>query len=285
MSRMLSQIGVLLCALCGLLSIGDYSRSAVAAEPSRALPEVAEELYVEEPVPMSPVECGRCHTHYSSLKQDGGRHRFACQECHEQFHNYNPLKNNYAELMPKCGSCHGEPHGPLQTACAECHADPHAPQRAPAIEQLEAICADCHGGPADKMVKFPSAHAEQDCATCHHDQHGYIPTCFECHDGHHPTQELATCANCHQNVHMPLEIPLHAESDARTCADCHGQVHAKWTNTPSKHGEVGCGTCHESHGAIPACQECHPAPHSPQQLKMFPNCLDCHMDVHDLPVK
>ena len=287
MRRMLLRVGILLCALFVLLAVGGVSlRPAEAAEPSQSLPEVAEELYADEPEPMTPIECGRCHIQpYDSLKTAGGRHRFACQECHEQFHRYNPLKGNYAELMPQCGSCHGAPHGPLQTACASCHTDPHAPQRAPAVEQLAAVCTDCHGGPADKMVKAPSAHAELGCASCHHDTHGYIPTCFECHEGHYPSQPSETCADCHRDVHMPLQIPLGPAADAPTCAACHDKVYEKWTATPSKHGEVSCGTCHASHGTVPACQECHPAPHSPQQLKMFPNCLDCHMDVHDLPVK
>jgi hypothetical protein len=268
------------------LLAGGLPRSVEAAGPSRALPEVTAELYVDDPVSLKPVECGQCHIiHYSNLKDAGGRHRFACQECHEQFHRYSPLLNNYAELMPQCGTCHGEPHGSKQTACADCHRNPHAPQRAPAIEQLSAICADCHAGPAEKLTAFPSAHTEQGCDACHHDTHGYIPDCLECHEGHYQGQTLEECAACHQDVHKPVQIALGGDTDVQTCAACHETVHAQWAGTLSKHGSVNCGQCHTSHGFIPNCQDCHSLPHDPKQLKIFPNCLDCHLDVHDLPVK
>jgi hypothetical protein len=165
-----------MCALISVLLAGGIPRPAEAADPARELPEVTVELYASDPVPLDPIECGQCHIkHYSNLKNAGGQHRFACQECHQLFHSYNPLKNNYAELMPRCGSCHGQPHGPKQISCADCHKDPHAPQRAPAVEQMVAICADCHAEPAEKLTAFPSAHTEQGCDACHHDQHGYIP--------------------------------------------------------------------------------------------------------------
>jgi len=287
MRRLLSCAGVLSCALILSLLAGVSPRLADAADATRALPEVTVELYAEEPVPMTPAECGQCHIpHYAGLKENGGRHRFACQECHTLFHRYNPLLNNYAELMPQCSTCHGDPHGAKQTACADCHKNPHAPQRAPALEQLTTICADCHAPEADKLAQAPSAHTEQGCDSCHHDTHGYIPNCFECHEGHTADQPIEACASCHQDVHQPLQIAFAGENtDLQTCSACHDAVYSKWQGTPSKHGQVSCAACHTKHAYIPDCQECHASPHDPQQLKVFPNCLDCHIDVHNLPVK
>lgn len=286
MRGFLAGIGALLCTVAMLLLTGWTTWSGEAVAAVREMPEVAAELYTADPEPLAPVDCGQCHMqHYSNLKNEGGLHRFACQECHQQFHMYSPLKDNYAELMPRCGSCHDQPHGPEQSDCAQCHEDPHAAQRAPGMAKLTAVCADCHGAAADKLRNFPSGHTEQGCSTCHHDQHGYIPDCFECHDGHTPSQGAEACAACHQDVHKPLEIALQENSDTMTCAVCHGAVYDKWAGTPSQHGAINCALCHTSHGDIPRCLDCHAAPHNPQQLKAFPNCLDCHLDVHDLPVK
>ena len=96
---------------------------------------------------------------------------------------------------------------------------------------------------------------------------------------------MSTCASCHEQVHNPLAITLPADTDLQTCSGCHDAVYSKWKTTVSKHGKVTCGMCHEQHGQIPNCQDCHAEPHDKRQLELFPNCLTCHIDVHDLPVK
>ena len=72
--------------------------------------------YLATVQPLTLEECARCHTsHYSWLSDNGARHQaVACTDCHEVFHAYNPLRNNYAEIMPKCSSCHDAPHGPAE---------------------------------------------------------------------------------------------------------------------------------------------------------------------------
>ncbi len=101
-----------------------------------------QKLYAVTPPALQPAECGQCHVgQFANLKDSGGKHRFACQECHEVFHAYNPRKNNYDELMPLCTSCHGQQHGPKQTDCINCHQNPHAPLRVPAMERLgKCVC-------------------------------------------------------------------------------------------------------------------------------------------------
>lgn len=263
---------VLIIALVGILLLPGFVLSS--------------DLYATDPVPLTPAECGQCHvTQYGDLKNHGGQHRFACQDCHERFHAYNPRKNNYDALMPLCSQCHDLPHGSKQKVCLDCHSNPHTPLKVPAQDRLASACSDCHAGPTNELKKFPSAHTEQGCQSCHHERHGYIPNCSECHDGHYPGQTMATCANCHQRVHNPLQIKLAANADTQTCGGCHGEVYGKWQNTISKHGKVSCGMCHQQHGQIPDCRTCHSEPHDKRQLEMFPDCITCHIDVHDLPVK
>lgn len=253
---------------------------------SKDLPKLDAALYAVTPAPLQPAECGQCHVgQFSDLKNAGGKHRFSCQECHEVFHAYNPRKDNYDELMPVCSSCHGQPHGSKQVDCSSCHKNPHAPLNVPAMDRLGSACADCHTGPVKELNANPSAHTEQDCQSCHHKQHGYVPTCAECHDGHYQGQTMQECATCHARVHAPLKIAFAANAKVQNCSGCHDAVFAKWQGTPSKHGQVSCAMCHQKHGQIPDCRECHAEPHNKKQLEMFPNCLTCHVDVHDLPVK
>lgn len=269
-----------------VVSLAGFFQPGFVSAAKRQLPQVDAALYEVTPTPLQPADCGQCHVgQFANLKDSGGKHRFSCQECHEVFHAYSPRKNNYDELMPLCASCHGEQHGPKQTDCLGCHQNPHAPLRVPAMERLGASCADCHAGPKQELTQFPSMHTEQDCQSCHHEKHGYIPNCLECHEGHYESQSLKDCKSCHQRVHAPLKIKLPANSALQTCSACHDEVYGKWQNTPSKHGQVSCVRCHEAHGSIPDCIDCHGEPHNKKQLEMFPNCLTCHIDVHDLPVK
>jgi hypothetical protein len=277
------RVAFTVCTLITVVTLaGFFQPGFVYAE----LPQVDASLYDVTPTPLQPAECAQCHVgQFANLKDSGGKHRFACQECHEVFHAYSPRKNNYEELMPLCATCHGQQHGPKQTDCINCHQNPHAPLQVPALDRLGTACADCHSGPAGELKKFPSAHTEQDCQSCHYEKHGYIPSCSECHDGHYSEQPVQDCMTCHTRVHAPLRIRLPDNAVAQTCGSCHTDVFGKWQGTPSKHGQVGCVRCHQEHGKIPDCRECHGEPHNKRQLEMFPNCLTCHIDVHDLPVK
>jgi hypothetical protein len=259
----------------GALAAGDAGGAAAAGA----------NLYAAEPAPMTPDQCGQCHRqHYGDLKQNGGRHRFDCLNCHLVIHAYNPVRGNYADLMPKCTQCHTAPHGEKQVKCLTCHSNPHAAAVPPSLAQVKDICADCHARPAAELKGSPSKHTQQACQACHHDRHGYVPSCGECHQPHYPEQPMTSCTACHP-VHRPLEIAFAPDTKADTCRQCHGAVVQKWSGTASKHGQVGCATCHTKHGLIPDCKSCHGTPHDAKQHAMFPRCLDCHLDVHDLPVK
>lgn len=272
-----------------LLTVLLAAAASAAAVPEKAgrsdLPAAAADPYAVEPEPMTVAECGRCHQHhFRTLKNEGGAHRFDCRQCHEVFHAYNPRKNNYAELMPVCGNCHGQPHGDKQVDCLACHENPHAPKTQLSLQVLAKSCADCHRQPAEELKQFPSAHTKQTCQDCHSQRHGRIPSCFECHTGHFPDQPLDACLACHP-VHKPKETVFTADATAATCAACHDEAFAKWSKTPSRHGQVSCTTCHTRHGLVPDCTACHQKPHPAQMTARFDNCLVCHVDPHDLPIK
>lgn len=242
-------------------------------------------LYATDPSPLTPSQCGQCHpSYYKSLRTDGARHQFDCQKCHTAIHSYNPKKGNYEALMPKCASCHNAPHGKVMIDCATCHTNPHMPKKVAMGPRLLNNCTECHTGPKQQLAQFPSKHTKLGCQRCH-TSHGFIPQCAACHKPHYANQEAATCTKCHQ-VHKPKQIDWTKElATAETCNACHAKIVTKWRSSPSRHAKVACGECHHTrHKYKPKCQECHQSPHNKSFLSRFPNCLSCHLDVHDPPV-
>jgi hypothetical protein len=287
-------VSCLACFISGQAAafLGGKEEKAAPAAQSQPAPEAAKQvltgaaLYTITPEPLTPRQCGQCHaTHFAYLQKDGRKHQFECQNCHQKFHAYNPVKGNWADLMPKCEQCHtSPPHGQQFLNCLSCHTNPHTPRVVPSTDNLTPFCGQCHTGPSGQLQQFPSKHTQQPCDSCHHDRHGYIPNCMECHEPHLQGQTIDVCLSCHA-VHKPLQIALTQDSSVETCNVCHDAVYGKWKATQSKHGKVACGSCHQAHGKIPECTMCHTAPHDASILSKFPRCLDCHIDVHDLPIK
>ncbi len=280
-------IKIIMLALAATVLLVTGAASAATAQQRTSLPALDTSLYETVPQPLQVSQCGQCHpSHFGNLKEAGGLHRFDCRECHEVFHAYNPLKKNYADIMPKCATCHSPPHGKKHVECLNCHSNPHTPRRVPMSHMLASICSDCHSDQAEQLQAKPSKHTQQQCSSCHHNRHGYIPSCAECHEPHFAAQAMSTCTQCH-DVHQPLDIGLSEAVDVQTCDACHDDIYSKWSGTSSKHGEVSCALCHTKHGLIPECTDCHTPPesHATKLLEMFPKCLTCHLDVHDLPVK
>ena len=242
------------------------------------------ELYASDPQPLTPTQCGQCHeTYFKSLKKDGGKHRFACQECHKSFHAYNPTKGveTYQTLMPKCANCHDLPHGKAVTDCANCHNDPHAIKKPVMGARLVSACADCHAGPKAELLENPSKHTKVACDKCH-TSHGFKPNCNVCHKAHYQEQGFDTCTTCHQ-VHKPKLVTYGSDTQNVACASCHLKVADKLKNSQSKHSAVSCVSCHKArHKAVPQCAECHELPHPRAFLERYPMCLTCHLDPHDV---
>jgi hypothetical protein len=266
-----------------VLALLAASAGICAGQGKSGKPAGSDPYGIELP-PLTVAQCGQCHVGiFRSIRDDGGRHRLPCMDCHEQFHAYSPARNNWAELMPTCDQCHQQPHGNKLTDCLECHANPHLPLAVAMDDTLISACGECHGQPTGELADFPSAHTEQGCAGCHQ-AHGQIPSCLECHQPHVTNQAAASCQSCHP-AHKPLEIGYDKTVEVATCGGCHAGALTAWQTTKSKHGSVHCAECHLGHGQIPDCADCHGQPHDPGMLARFSRCLDCHVDAHDLPVK
>lgn len=254
-------------------------------------------LYTETPRVLTPVECGSCHGgEYKRLQESNSKHRFECTDCHEQLHAYIPTKNNYADIMPKCSTCHDLPHGEAFTKCLGCHQDPHTPLTIPFSGVSQKIkdkagknvvaCEVCHYDPVGKeFEKYPTKHnVEVGCTGCHADKHGVRPTCFDCHEPHVTGQVYADCLVCHRPHSAKNILQYPEETNNNVCGSCHTDIYNNLQTNQTKHSALYCATCHVKHGQIPRCQDCHDEPHGAAVHKRFPNCLDCHVDPHNLPV-
>ncbi len=250
------------------------------------IPPKPTDMYKRNIKPLTTVECGRCHSYqFNTIKNSGGRHQLDCTFCHKKFHAYNPTKHNWEKIMPKCVNCHRLFHGAKFSNCTECHHNPHAPKLGMKITpKFAKICGQCHKKEFKETIKYHSKHTDIGCTFCHAKVHGYIPSCLNCHKPHIAGQTVKECFQCHK-PHSPLNIPpFPANTSNKVCSDCHKTEFKKIATTKSKHGKVACVRCHPKHGYIPKCTNCHGKPHSEAILKKFPNCLQCHIDVHNLPV-
>lgn len=252
----------------------------------------AENIYDIQVQPLTVADCGRCHVaHFGWLSGNGGKHQTVpCFDCHEQFHVYNPLKNNYAAIMPKCSQCHDNPHGTAEpvTKCLNCHRNPHEPVASiPDPATLEPNCRICHAPIGQMLAAKPSKHTLRKCSDCHSQKHGRIPNCSECHQSHSPMLTLNNpdCLACHP-VHTPLAISYPETQDKKLCGGCHTEIYNILEASKAKHHDLTCAKCHPTHGEIPQCSRCHgaPGPHNPTIHQKFPDCLTCHSNPHDLRV-
>lgn len=249
-------------------------------------------LYDVKPKPLDTAEqCAQCHISvFNNIAKQGGKHQIECVRCHTQFHMFNPKKRAYADVVPKCETCHGVFHGkgiktvPLDD-CASCHADPHAPLIIPS-SAIENACSSCHQKEAQQITNNVSRHTTKvSCGDCHIDKHGFIPECNVCHNSHSPDYEMKSgdCMVCHP-VHMPKKIVYSAETSSVICAGCHKTAYNMLQEKYTKHTDITCAKCHGSHKEIPLCSSCHGLPHSITMLQNTSKCGDCHGIAHDLPI-
>ena len=113
-------------------------------------------------------------------------------------------------------------------------------------------CQDCHQGhpPTNRKI---------------------IPLCGQCHEGK-PHYKLGGCLQCHKNPHQPKEI-VFGRDVTDPCLTCHSPQIAQLKANPSKHTKLACSFCHDVHGKIPQCTQCHKA-HSADQGPG--DCKKCH---------
>jgi hypothetical protein len=249
-----------------------------------ALAQDEVDVFTQQIIPLSTMECARCHEQaFTSLRDNGGAHKMDCRECHEQFHI--AKKNiSWEERVPACAGCHDQPHGsePAMTACLTCHTNAHAPISSLQVDQLEPLCANCHAEPAAEMQQ-PSAHSDMGCSDCHQQRHGYLPKCTECHEEPHSTFESSTaCMQCHP-VHNVSVMLYRDDIPNSPCAGCHEQQAQQLNQGHLAHAKLNCTFCHaNTHGNVPSCQDCHATPHSSEMMQDFASCAECHGNAHAL---
>ncbi|OPL17061.1 MAG: hypothetical protein AVO38_06500 [delta proteobacterium ML8_D] len=223
-------------------------------------------------------DCIKCHKAESaSIEKNGGLHKTAvgCLDCHIE---HPPLGT---ETIPQCSMCHaGKPHYELEN-CLSCHSDPHQPLALQLDDNITAACLTCHPEQGQELQDYPSKHTEVACTFCH-TTHGEIPDCSLCHEPHTQGQTTTDCLGCHP-VHKPLVIHYADETPRSYCTPCHEGVGDLMNQTETAHKTFTCAFCHkEVHGFIPQCETCHGKPHSASVHEKMPNCLDCHLDAHNL---
>lgn len=223
-------------------------------------------------------DCVKCHSEQpAEIAAKGAAHNteIDCQACHA---GHRPSSENN---IPACSDCHeGSAHYEVDN-CLSCH-NPHQPLEVALKGDHKAVCVSCHSGPEKQMVASPSKHATFSCNFCHADTHGNIPDCTECHEPHSATMTQDNCATCH-SAHKPLELTYPGSTASQLCASCHKTVFATLAASQAKHNQVACVTCHaDTHGTVPACNDCHGQPHAESMHQRFPNCSDCHNIAHDL---
>lgn len=137
--------------------------------------------------------------------------------------------------------------------CVKCHSQPPADIEAKGLaHKTEIGCQDCHDGHPPTVRKI-------------------IPVCSQCHSGS-PHFELQNCKECHTNPHTPKVI-TYGKNVTSPCLTCHEEQIKQLKETPSKHTKLYCSTCHDTHGKIPACTQCH-KPHAPEMVAG--DCKKCH---------
>jgi hypothetical protein len=135
-------------------------------------------------------------------------------------------------------------------------------------EGSDESCAECHINAYTSITTVGGEHNRR-CMFCHL-QHGDTPKCTDCHELVHGEQ-LKDCKDCHDE-HAPL-IMIPSSSYEQLCSDCHAAQIEEFSDFPGRHADLLCYYCHQSHGQIDACINCH-APHSVQIT--YQDCLDCH---------
>ena len=155
-------------------------------------------------------------------------------------------------------------------------AGPAAAQSTPGLGNAD--CAKCHAKQAADIDSKGMAHKTsigcQDCHVGHPptvNRKDIIPKCSMCHTDK-PHYKLPNCLGCHRNPHTPKVITFGKDvTDA--CLSCHSKQIVKLKESPSKHTKLNCSYCHDVHGKIPLCTQCH-KPHSTDMVAA--DCKKCH---------
>ena len=145
-------------------------------------------------------------------------------------------------------------------------------------------CVKCHQKEPATIASQGGKHKTAvTCLDCHEEHPPWgtdvIPVCSKCHEGRSHF-ELENCLGCHTDPHQPLNLTL-ADDLVTPCLTCHEQQGQEFKDYTSKHAQQSCTFCHNVHGFIPNCSECH-EPHA--QGQTMDDCLVCHPVHHPLQI-
>ena len=154
-----------------------------------------------------------------------------------------------------------------------------AADAAPAKPVLtSADCVKCHTKPVEDIAAKGMAHKESvSCQDCHVGHppavpaKKIIPQCSMCHQDK-PHYKLPNCLGCHRNPHTPKIISF-GNNITDPCLTCHTPQIKQLRDNKSKHTALNCSFCHDVHGKIPQCTQCH-KPHSADMVAA--DCKKCH---------
>ena len=212
------------------------------------------------------IDCDDCHAvQHCTIENGSGRHaHLNCTFCHIQ-HGY----------QPDCLTCHPDTHGTGIQGCEICHPDPHAPELRINDSRLnDSICQPCHLPQYDAIDKGTGRHSKLKCDLCHV-QHGYLPTCADCHGLFHGS-DVTDCDDCH-DPHVPESIEFDYGNNSE-CARCHHSViEETFAREHTKHAELSCYMCHPLHAETMMCIDCHPGHSSGMGMR---DCRNCHRIGH-----
>ncbi|GFE57618.1 cytochrome c3 family protein [Geobacter sp. AOG1] len=170
---------------------------------------------------------------------------------------------------------------PAKAATPAKAAAPAAKAAAPAPAKAKVAltnddCVKCHAGPPADIEAAGGWHKKVGCNNCHEGHRpsskNNIPNCNQCHEGKPHYTLKGQCGNCHKNPHRPKDIAF-ASNVTDPCVTCHTQQIAQLKEFKSKHSGLYCSTCHNVHGRIPQCVQCH-KPHAPTMVQA--DCAKCH---------
>lgn len=147
---------------------------------------------------------------------------------------------------------------------------------APKATLVNNDCVKCHVNPPADIAANGGAHKTSvSCQDCHAGHRplvkNNVPLCSQCHSGK-PHYKLANCSRCHNNPHTPKIIKL-ANNITEECLSCHNPQIVQLKQHPSKHTKLACSFCHNIHGKIPLCTQCH-KPHGTEMGAA--DCKRCH---------
>ncbi len=136
-------------------------------------------------------------------------------------------------------------------------------------------CAKCHDAPTADLASEGGKHKAVGCTGCHVGHPPTvkkpIPQCSSCHAGK-AHFELTGCLGCHKNPHRPLNITF-AGNVTDACVTCHTPQIGQLRDNKSKHTALACSFCHNVHGKVPQCTQCH-KPHAAEMA--VSECTKCH---------